>query len=62
MAQPRQTEAGIRCRRCGCRHLDVVYTRHRWYGIVRSRRCRYCGYRIITRERLIGQPSSRPAP
>lgn len=41
---------GLACPKCGCRHLDVVYTRARPGCIVRLRECRYCGRRIPTRE------------
>jgi hypothetical protein len=43
---------GIECRRCGCRHFHVIYTRPREGGvIVRLRECRHCGLRRMTRER-----------
>ena len=45
---------GIECPRCGCRHLYVVYTRQRPKKILRVRECRYCGRRITTWERTIG--------
>jgi len=41
---------GLRCPRCGCGHLPVVYTRPRRGFILRVRRCRHCGRRIATRE------------
>ncbi len=41
---------GLRCRRCGCRHFLVVYTRHGKDVIVRRRACRNCGWRCTTRE------------
>ena len=47
-------ERGIECPSCGCRHLYVVYTRHRATAIVRVRRCRYCQRRVVTYERLAG--------
>lgn len=42
---------GLECRRCGCRHLYVVETRKRSGQIMRIRRCRHCGQRLITREK-----------
>jgi DNA-directed RNA polymerase subunit RPC12/RpoP len=41
---------GIKCSRCGCRHLLVVYTRPRDGHIVRGKVCRHCGKKILTRE------------
>jgi transcriptional regulator NrdR family protein len=41
----------VECPSCGCRHLEVVYTRPRGDGrIVRRRECRHCGRRITTTE------------
>jgi transcriptional regulator NrdR family protein len=45
---------GIECPRCGCRHLYVVYTRHRMKKILRVRECRHCGRRIKTYEQACG--------
>lgn len=54
---------GIACPRCGCRHLLVVYTRHRTVGrrglTIRCRECRHCGRRIITHERPIGEAQTQ---
>ncbi len=48
-------DRGLECRKCGCRHFLVVYTRPRRDGcIVRRRECRYCGNRLTTWERAIG--------
>lgn len=45
-------QRGLRCPRCGCSHLRVIYTRRAWGGGLRRRReCRYCGQRITTTER-----------
>jgi transcriptional regulator NrdR family protein len=44
---------GLVCRRCGCRHLFVVYTRRRATGVIRRRECRHCGYRMTTWERFM---------
>jgi hypothetical protein len=51
---PESPQSGFECRNCGCRHFEVYYTRPRDGYIVRSRFCRNCGRRIITRERVIG--------
>ena len=45
---------GIECPSCGCRHLYVLYTRHRAHTIIRARICRYCQRRVVTHERVIG--------
>ena len=49
-------DRGLECRKCGCRHFLVVYTRPRRGGArrVRHRECRYCGSRMTTWERAIG--------
>lgn len=43
---------GIECRKCGCRDLRVIYTRHRPKRIVRRRECRHCGKRVTTFEKV----------
>lgn len=46
---------GLRCRRCGCGHFRVIYTRASFGGkLVRRRECRNCAARITTWERVIG--------
>ncbi|MEX2388790.1 MAG: hypothetical protein WD534_13005 [Phycisphaeraceae bacterium] len=45
-------ERGLRCPRCGCGHLPVVYTRPKPGCILRVRECRHCGKRLSTRERV----------
>jgi len=43
---------GIVCRRCGCGHFRVLYTRPATRGGIRRRReCRHCGTRVTTIER-----------
>ncbi|MFO8011695.1 MAG: hypothetical protein R6X20_00170 [Phycisphaerae bacterium] len=63
--RPPQPEDGLRCPTCGCRHLLVVYTRHRTIGgrtvTIRCRECRHCGRRIVTHERPIGDGQPPPA-
>jgi hypothetical protein len=46
-----QAPKGIACRACGCRHLEVVYTRQTRTGVMRRRECRHCGKRLTTYER-----------
>lgn len=47
-------QRGIQCRRCGCRHFHVLYTRAKPGGTIQRRReCRHCGTRITTWERAI---------
>lgn len=41
----------LRCPSCHCEHLPVQYTRHQLGHIMRVRKCRHCGRRVITRER-----------
>ena len=42
---------GLECRRCGCRHFYVIYTRRSLGGkLTRRRECRNCGERMTTVE------------
>jgi len=44
-------DKGLVCRKCGCRHFRVIYTRPQADGrIKRSRQCRNCGRRMVTWE------------
>jgi len=44
-------DRGLRCPRCGCRRLRVVYTRRVRNGrIFRCRECRDCRRRMVTCE------------
>ena len=52
--------AGLECRKCGCRHFRVLYTRPAVGKLVRRRECRHCGTRVTTWEQEIAT-SSRPA-
>ncbi len=50
-----EDDRGLRCRKCGCGHFRVIYTRRAWGGkLVRRRECRHCGNRVTTSERIIG--------
>ena len=44
-------EGGLVCRKCGCRHFCVIYTRPAPDGkVTRRRECRHCGKRMTTIE------------
>jgi len=45
---------GLECRKCGCKHFFVIYTRAREESIMRRRECRNCGRRITTWEKTLG--------
>jgi transcriptional regulator NrdR family protein len=48
-------QRGLKCQACGSRRFRVVYTRPAHDAkIIRSRKCRGCGRRIITWERAVG--------
>ena len=53
MTEPTDRQGyGLECRRCGCRHFYVIYTRRGYGGeLVRRRECRNCGKRMTTVER-----------
>jgi len=51
-AEPPREPSGLRCPRCGCGHLPVLYTRHKRDHVLRVRHCRNCGRRVMTRERM----------
>lgn len=47
-------KGGIRCPKCGCRHLPVVYTRDAVMGRrERLRECRHCKKRFRTYEKAL---------
>ena len=46
-----EEQRGLVCPQCGRGHFFVVYTRRVHGGkIMRSRKCRHCGRRVITYE------------
>ena len=54
-------DRGLACRRCGCRHFYVLYTRQAAGGrILRRRECRHCGLRLSTVERERRDPAGGP--
>ena len=48
------TVLGLECRKCQGRAFTVFYTRHRLRSVIRSRKCKNCGARMLTKERPIG--------
>jgi len=47
---------GLECRKCGCRHFHVIYTRRGSGGkLIRRRECRHCGKRLTTWEKEVGR-------
>ena len=50
-----EAKVGIECRKCGCTHFNTVDIRPAWGGRIRRRReCRYCGQRVTTYEKVVG--------
>ena len=52
--QSSQSNRGLACPHCGCRHFYVVYTRPKTDRIVRRKECRHSGKRITTQEKTTG--------
>ena len=53
--QDRSTRwTGLECPKCGCKRLDVYYTRQRASCQIRVRICALCGKRIPTVETVVG--------
>jgi hypothetical protein len=52
-ADGQRRRVGLCCPECGCRHLPAVYTRQSGKNRVRVRRCRDCGLRIRTTEKIV---------
>jgi len=54
-SQTLSQKRGLQCRRCGCGHFRVLYTRRAVRGrLLRRRECRYCGWRMTTYEQISG--------
>ena len=54
--EPRDDEVGIRCPRCHCRHMLVLWTRPRGDRSIRRRReCRHCGHQVTTTETRLSE-------
>ena len=47
-----KSRLGLECPKCGCRHFRVIYTRPKKAQIIRRKECRYCGWRVLTREQI----------
>jgi transcriptional regulator NrdR family protein len=54
LAYTDKRDRGLTCPGCASHRLQVLYTRHRARSIMRVRRCRDCGRRVVTHERLAG--------
>lgn len=54
--EKKEEPRGFRCRKCGCAHYRVVYTRP-WprRRIFRKRECRHCGFQWGTVEQELGE-------
>jgi hypothetical protein len=53
---PGQNSRGLVCRKCGCGHFRVIYTRRAAGNrLVRRRECRHCGKRFSTWEQEVGE-------
>jgi len=51
---------GLECRKCGCQHFNVVWTRQKGDGSIRRRRaCRHCGHQITTVETTLAEAARR---
>lgn len=46
---------GIRCTRCGCGHLPLIYLKPIKGGQIRVRQCRHCGRRQSTKETSVSK-------
>lgn len=51
---PQPPPDALRCPRCACPEVPVYYTRRRSGTVRRVRRCRHCGKRFATVERIAG--------
>jgi len=51
----------IQCPSCGCSDLRVYMTRQRARYVQRTRECRHCGRRIVTREMVTAQKTEARA-
>ena len=58
---PADMRTGVRCRRCGCAHVPVLYTHPMPYDrIKRIRECRHCGKRMVTYEEAKNSQEALP--
>lgn len=53
ISEPERSEKpGIRCPRCGSRHLAVTHTRYQDSRVRRYRKCKECKRRLVTSEQV----------
>ena len=52
LKQANAESVGLRCPKCGCRHLTVETVRQQFDEAKRYRVCRNCGARVKTYERI----------
>jgi transcriptional regulator NrdR family protein len=58
-AGSQQTNRGIECPRCGCRHFYTTHTEPLRDGRIRRRKeCRHCGRKIVTYEAAPQRPTT----
>lgn len=57
MKEKDESDKGLTCPGCGCRHWSVIYVRYKRDLIVRRRECRNCGRRILTYEKTTAEPT-----
>lgn len=50
----KEFEAGLECKKCGCRHFYVDRTKKAMHKKIRYVHCRNCGTRHVTIERIVG--------
>jgi len=56
-----EPRSGVRCPRCNCPHVPVLYTRSAPFGRTkRVRECRYCGRRVVTYEAASDEAAPTP--
>lgn len=48
------SDVGLECAKCGCRHFFVGCTKRAKNKIIRYKQCRNCGHHIRTVERVAG--------
>lgn len=53
---PTAQNPGVRCPKCGCRHLKALDTRRSGQWTIRRRQCRHCAHTLRTREQAIDTP------
>lgn len=59
LAAQAASSGGLACPKCACRHLIRYGGQDRSASVQRYRRCRNCGFRIITEERVVRDVDAR---